>query len=1839
MQRKRSKGQGLVEFALTLPILLLLILGILEMGRVVWAYITVQAAARDAARYAITGRPYIELANVGGSNSPGGACTNPDNAADAEVPWLCEPVYRAEAVKFIARERGATLVGGVSDPAALPACESGEPETLNLNVREINSWDCDNQPGYFAVHVVGQTTEPASPPIVLDDGSIQNFRYIQQLDYAGDEGLNVLVKTSYNVEMLTPIFQTLIGTAITVRGQAQMQNEGVNPVVGNEPPPPIEITQPSPNAPQPTCFGDDCPSDDPVIESLTGYEDLPAGPGGVIDISLDNHERQGGPYRIFIHTAPNDDGSIPSGVEFQRFELCAEQLGPGQNGFNTGGNGNLVIAGCDLSEIPVIPGEPYCLYSIEASANPSGINCAINPVARSTTDVTFSISDDARLFVRRGIRTGTEWSARSEVDVILSNHDAAETYNIFMITDGGTETQINTTAVPVAEIAPDTTQGNAIWTVPPGPTSTDYFFDQPDADPLPAAGQSPCPSSAPCLLESRQLDGTPVASSTLTIIEPTVTVIGGVGPYNQGQTVNISISDHNVGETYDLYVEQFITATGQYEVPAGLGLDGGIDISSGNQANLPITDEWPNGTYRVGTYPDGVSVAQLDSDWIAAPRQLFEVLTINTPFLQVDGEDDRVERPIGSDITIDMYNHDLDGQTTTSCRVDMEEVGGSAVYEVENVSGDTVFIVNAEGRGTVANYEIPASAAISGNDTLYELVSYCTNGSGVEQEMDRLELLVLSQALIRAYLGNSIDEADRVDEPDRQEGDALDGGSTAILPDSEITVRLIDHAPNTDYDVYYAGKQMLINPVTTDGTGEASFVYQMEDLPTSPLPDLTNPTSWGQYYELYSTEEDSAQRIATTTLGIDAVNLSGVSAVLVSSGNNPNIQEGAGSSFINQAFEVDFTFENTSSLNISRTFDIDFYQNSGPLTPFDYQQFTDYNPPGDYKQWENFVGANSAFVKRQAFTLTSYGVHTFYAQVDTSNLVDELSETDNVLQTTLTLSCNAGDVNLDPTFASTPGSPQTITDGFDTDTDTDPAGWEGYSRIPGRIIGSLSTNGGLLSMLHNKGSVSAVVDQTFQAVYNTELTDLNYVEVDVVAAPTTNEDDYLLNRGGAGLALKIADPRLDGDAAQIYIYLVEQVDGSGYDIGTGYRLADQTIDSQTAGVTIPPSQLPVTLRIERVGLNFQLKYATNGGALNTVRTMSNAEVSDVTNQQDFFVALFATRDSTENNDPSGTDTDQSETTFDNFAYQFTTENLLLDDWQAYPYGNVDDSLAPEVQGSNLVLSTDGLETRGGSDNGTNSYYYFGYEPTGVEISTESGFQVRAVIDSIARDGDTDLPGSRIPGAGIEIRNNGGNTASPKIQFMVSVADVDMNGTFEYYPYAVYRNSNGTILEGSDLITDFTELGGSGATLRVTRDDVIGINPADGTVRRGIFKFYVGNRLVGSIQADDIEGAVSTGLFNVSGETGVYQRTTFSNFDVTYKSCNAGNAEASLQTGELLIQDTGIPVNPPPGLQLCYDGIQNGGFENNASGWRINAGGGTELAEPGRGGTSIKMAGDTSTGGNPFFYQQIDIGSWILTNSTTLSLDFYKNINDTGNDASSVDQNDIFKAVIVENPPANTDSFIDELGGELDTLVRFTDPIEITNGEMNDLTYNPNDWEYVSQQFPLVPGADLENPPSTLYLLVYNSSNGQNCEFDDTCKSTEFFFDDMALSTCTTNPRLTNSEINALPSPTHIQGRVDSYLDIGGTVQLERYAGLQVWAYTIGGELYRTTTIQNGEFNFYGLPATPAGTTYYLYAEQIVTQGDEVSVLGNEAQPVILRSTTPNNLVSGVVIEIFDIELD
>jgi hypothetical protein len=102
--RNRSRGQALVETALILPVFLALLLGIVDMGRAVWATTSLASAAREGARFAIV--------HGGNINTP---CPvgplNPNNARPITVDASC-PYPSPSKQSIIDAATAAAIAGG-----------------------------------------------------------------------------------------------------------------------------------------------------------------------------------------------------------------------------------------------------------------------------------------------------------------------------------------------------------------------------------------------------------------------------------------------------------------------------------------------------------------------------------------------------------------------------------------------------------------------------------------------------------------------------------------------------------------------------------------------------------------------------------------------------------------------------------------------------------------------------------------------------------------------------------------------------------------------------------------------------------------------------------------------------------------------------------------------------------------------------------------------------------------------------------------------------------------------------------------------------------------------------------------------------------------------------------------------------------------------------------------------------------------------------------------------------------------------------------------------------------------------------------------------------------------------------------------------------------------------------------------------------------------------------------------------------------------------------------------------------------------------------------------------
>jgi hypothetical protein len=120
-RRCRSTGQGLVEFALVFPILLLLLVGIVDMGRFVYTANVLSQAAREAARVASVEASWIgktttddpgcvlSAALITGSNPGAHVCPKDSPALRLDALAAAQATY----VRL-----GGSILGGTIDPTS-----------------------------------------------------------------------------------------------------------------------------------------------------------------------------------------------------------------------------------------------------------------------------------------------------------------------------------------------------------------------------------------------------------------------------------------------------------------------------------------------------------------------------------------------------------------------------------------------------------------------------------------------------------------------------------------------------------------------------------------------------------------------------------------------------------------------------------------------------------------------------------------------------------------------------------------------------------------------------------------------------------------------------------------------------------------------------------------------------------------------------------------------------------------------------------------------------------------------------------------------------------------------------------------------------------------------------------------------------------------------------------------------------------------------------------------------------------------------------------------------------------------------------------------------------------------------------------------------------------------------------------------------------------------------------------------------------------------------------------------------------------------------------------------
>jgi hypothetical protein len=238
---------------------------------------------------------------------------------------------------------------------------------------------------------------------------------------------------------------------------------------------------------------------------------------------------------------------------------------------------------------------------------------------------------------------------------------------------------------------------------------------------------------------------------------------------------------------------------------------------------------------------------------------------------------------------------------------------------------------------------------------------------------------------------------------------------------------------------------------------------------------------------------------------------------------------------------------------------------------------------------------------------------------------------------------------------------------------------------------------------------------------------------------------------------------------------------------------------------------------------------------------------------------------------------------------------------------------------------------------------------------------------------------------------------------------------------------------------------------------------------------------------------------------------------------------------------------------------------------------------------------------PNFSQKFTMSDWV-TDTTTFHFSFYRNVKSWMDDLDDR-LADKFYAVVSTTPDAS---------GSL------TDPGVVSTGEtsLGKGGYDPKAWTHHVVELDIASGVNLEDyAGEQLYLYLYNDSNTAPLACASGPCLTEFYFDDVGLQTCTTQP---------LPSTisTRITGKLTLNFSDGSSSSLPK---VKVWAYAPSDNaVYETFTIQDGTFNFYNLPATAEGIEYDIFAQYHLRQGTQIETLAANASILLTTANDDNN---------------
>lgn len=147
LRMRRSSGQAVTEFAIVVPVMMMILLGIADFGRLFASAVAVEAAGREAADYGAFDASYWTTSNVAttvnemqrractaaaGSHLEGYATTDPGNATCTNPAFSCE-LERNGAAADCSASGGFTNGIDCSDPATEPPCTVHVRMTYNFD--------------------------------------------------------------------------------------------------------------------------------------------------------------------------------------------------------------------------------------------------------------------------------------------------------------------------------------------------------------------------------------------------------------------------------------------------------------------------------------------------------------------------------------------------------------------------------------------------------------------------------------------------------------------------------------------------------------------------------------------------------------------------------------------------------------------------------------------------------------------------------------------------------------------------------------------------------------------------------------------------------------------------------------------------------------------------------------------------------------------------------------------------------------------------------------------------------------------------------------------------------------------------------------------------------------------------------------------------------------------------------------------------------------------------------------------------------------------------------------------------------------------------------------------------------------------------------------------------------------------------------------------------------------------------------------------------------------------------------------------------------------------------